>query len=80
MINIKKIAIAALILLLIGVAGSLFTFKSMNKSEQVSEEKIINNDRYTNIDITTDNAKIELIPTNDATTKVELSGKVAKQR
>ena len=79
MINIKKIAIAALILLLIGVAGSLFTFKSMNKSEQVSEEKIINNDRYTNIDITTDNAKIELVPTNDATTKVELSGKVAKK-
>ena len=57
----------------------VFTFKSMNKSEQVSEEKIINHDRYTNIGITTDNAKIELIPTNDATTKVELSGNAAKQ-
>ena len=51
----------------------------MCKSEQVSEEKVINHDRYTNIDITTDNSQIELIPTNDATTKVELSGKAAKK-
>jgi len=77
---IKKISIIAFILLLIGVVGGALTFDSMNKSNQISEEKIINNDRFTDINIATDNAKIEMIATEDPTTKVELSGTVIKNK
>lgn len=78
MINIKNISIIALIILLIGIVGSIFTFKFMSKAEQISEEKVIDDDRFTNINIITGNAKVEIVPTKDSTTTVELSGKAKK--
>ncbi|MBS4201884.1 DUF4097 family beta strand repeat protein [Bacillus sp. FJAT-49732] len=75
--NIKIIATAALFLLLVGIVGSIATFKSMYQSEQISNEKIIEQD-FSNIMIDSNNSKIEIYPSNDSKATVELSGKVAK--
>ncbi|MBS4179076.1 DUF4097 family beta strand repeat-containing protein [Lederbergia citrea] len=74
--NIKQISMVALFLLIVGTVGSILTFKTMTQSKQVSEEKAITED-YTKIDVKTNNAKIEILPSNNSTTTVELSGKVA---
>ncbi|MCR2822179.1 DUF4097 domain-containing protein [Lederbergia panacisoli] len=75
--NIKIISTAALFLLLVGIIGSVMTFKSMTHSEQISDERLIEKD-FSNIAITTNNSKVEILPTNNSTATVELSGKVAK--
>lgn len=73
MINIKKISIAALILLLVGLAGSAFFLQGMKKANWVDEEKTIN-EEFHSIDIKTDNTEIELIPTSEPQAKVALTG------
>lgn len=75
MLNIKRISIIASFFLLIGIVGSVFTFNSVNKAEEMTKEKIINNDEYTNIDIRADNARIDILPAPDDVAKVELSTK-----
>ncbi|MCJ8008539.1 DUF4097 family beta strand repeat-containing protein [Lederbergia wuyishanensis] len=75
--NIKIIATAALFLLLVGIVGSIATFKSVTQSEQISDERLIEKD-FSNITITSNNSKVEIYPSNDSKTSVELSGKVAK--
>lgn len=76
---IKKIAIVALILLLVGIVGSIFTFKSINKSEDVTEEKVIN-DNFNEIKIKSNEASVEVFSTSDKKAKVELSGKSSDYR
>lgn len=75
--NIKIIATAALFLLLVGIVGSIATFKSIGQSEQISDERVIDKD-FANISISTNNSKVEIYPSNDSTATVELSGKAAK--
>ncbi|WP_099156705.1 DUF4097 family beta strand repeat-containing protein [Virgibacillus ndiopensis] len=79
MINIKRISIIALILLLVGAIGSIITFNSINKPVSVSEEKIINTNDFTDIEIEADNEKVEIVSTDDQTTKVELVGRSTEQ-
>lgn len=74
---IKKVSIAALVLLVIGTVGSVLTFKSAMKSIEVEEEKTIN-DQYSNIQVKTNNSRVEIIPTEESITTVELIGKVPK--
>jgi DUF4097 and DUF4098 domain-containing protein YvlB len=74
-INIKKISIIALILLLVGAVGSLLTFRTANKKESVSIEKVINNQSITSIQLDSDNAEVKFIPTNDTVAKVTLTGR-----
>lgn len=73
MINLKKISIVALILLLVGIAGSAFFLQGMKKADWVEEERAINDEFHT-IEITTDNTEIELLSTSEQTGKVELTG------
>ncbi|WP_078380017.1 DUF4097 family beta strand repeat-containing protein [Sutcliffiella halmapala] len=73
MINIKKISIVALILLLVGIAGSAFFLQGMKKDDWVEEERTVN-DEFQTIEITTDNTQIELLPTSELAAKVELTG------
>lgn len=75
MSSIKKISMIALVLLLVGAAGSLLTFRSANKEVSVSEEKVIDNKNITAIQLETGNAHVEVAPTKDTTTKIQLSGK-----
>ncbi|MGG3448370.1 DUF4097 family beta strand repeat-containing protein [Domibacillus aminovorans] len=78
MFNMKKISLIALILLLMGAAGSFITFKKMNHSVSVLEEKGITDQNITHLSVTTDNAAIEIIPTNKQETTVEVSGTAKK--
>lgn len=73
MISIKKLSIFALILLLLGAVGSLFTFSSLNQATAVAEEKIFHND-VTSIKVNAKNVGVEVLPTKEATGKVELYG------
>ena len=71
---IKKIAVVASILLLTGIVGSVFTFKSIYEAEDVTEEKVLHDD-FNDIEVTTDNTKVEFLPSSDSEARVELSGK-----
>ncbi|QKY71495.1 DUF4097 family beta strand repeat-containing protein [Lentibacillus sp. CBA3610] len=71
--SIKKMSVIALILLLVGVGGSLIAFNLMDKSNS-SEEQVIDPENIENIEINTNNEKVELISTNDSNIKVELAG------
>lgn len=74
----KKISLIALILLLIGTAGSLITFKEVNQSVSILEKKEITDQNITRFNVATDNTAIEIIPTNEQKTTVELSGTAKK--
>ena len=74
MINVKKLSIIALVLLLIGVIGSLFTFSQVTDQKATTEEKMIS-EIVTDIQIDTDNAAVEIIPTKDKEIKIELVSK-----
>ncbi|MDM5214291.1 DUF4097 family beta strand repeat-containing protein [Peribacillus sp. NJ4] len=74
MINVKKLSIIALVLLLIGVIGSLFTFSQVTDKKATTEEKTIS-EIVTDIQIDTDNAAVEIIPTKDRETRIELVSK-----
>lgn len=70
--GIKGLSILGTILLVIGIIGVLLTYSS--EKENVTEQREIQDEDFNAIDINTDNAKIEIIATNDATSKVELTG------
>ncbi len=72
MSKIKGIAIAALLLLIVGIFGAMLTYHTNAKS--VSFEKTLS-DSFTKLDINADNENIKIIPTKDTETKVKLSGK-----
>ncbi|PKF86232.1 hypothetical protein CW306_22865 [Bacillus sp. BA3] len=74
MINVKKLSIIALVLLLIGVIGCLFTFSQVTDKETTTEEKTIS-EIVTDIQIDTDNAAVEIVPTKDKETRIELVSK-----
>ncbi|WP_339165212.1 DUF4097 family beta strand repeat-containing protein [Siminovitchia sp. FSL W7-1587] len=81
MTRLKKLAIIASLLLVVGVVGSLLTYKSMIKAEDVFEEKELDTENITDIQVDVDHAKVDIVPMQ-ATDKitVELTGKVAKYK
>lgn len=76
---IKKIAVVALILLLVGIVGGAFTFKSVNEAKDITEEKVVSDD-FDEIEITSDEASVEILPTSDSEGSVVLSGKSSNYR
>ena len=74
---IKKVSIIALVLLIVGIAGSLLTFKSKMTGIEVSETKTVQGN-FSNIDVNTNSSRIEILPTKDSTATAELSGEVGK--
>lgn len=74
MLNARNLSILALILFLIGLAGSIFTFSTLHRPTAVSEEKSFDHPNITAIDINTSNASVEVIPVKNETAKVKLSG------
>ncbi|NMD71474.1 DUF4097 domain-containing protein [Bacillus sp. DNRA2] len=73
MINMKNISVVALVLLLIGIVGSLLTYKPVMKERLISEEKVVNQ-KFNKIEIKSDAVGVELLPTTDSKAKVKLSG------
>lgn len=68
---VKKLSIVALLLVLIGGIGSFFTFSQTNQKE-ITTEKMVSSDKVKDVQILTDNAVVEVLPTSDTETKVEL--------
>lgn len=68
----KKLTMIAIILIIVGVVGSLATTNTIKKPETVIEN--IENDTFTKIIISSDNAIINVLPTEEAKAKVEVTG------
>lgn len=75
MTKIKKTMIIALILVGIGLVGSIVTFNLADEPLTVAEEKTIESKDITAIDIRANNETVKVISTTDQATKVELTGK-----
>ncbi len=73
MINLKKISISALILLLIGMIGSLLTFSSFDKGTTVTEEKSFGNN-FSAIQVNAKDVGVEVVPAKEKKAKVILHG------
>src|SRR5690625_4838852 len=71
---IKRISIIALVLLLVGIIGSIFTINTQLNQGEVEDEKIITSSDFNNIELYSDNTKITLSSTDDANAKIELIG------
>ncbi|MBA2871195.1 DUF4097 and DUF4098 domain-containing protein YvlB [Anoxybacillus calidus] len=76
MINKKKLSIIAGILFIIGIAGSLITYRFV-APEPFSEEKVINNKQVSIVNIDTDNVRVNISPATDNMVKVTLDGKTS---
>lgn len=74
--KLKGIMFIALGLVIVGVVGGLLTFRSMNQSETISKEKVIN-EEFSKVKVIS-GAQVEILPTKDKAAKIELSGKKAK--
>ncbi|MFD1038389.1 DUF4097 domain-containing protein [Virgibacillus byunsanensis] len=72
--NVKKIAMVALLLVIIGGVGSIITF-NINEPIAVAEDKEVENTNITAIDIQANNEQIEIHSTNDSKASIELTGK-----
>lgn len=77
---LKKLSAFALLLIIIGIVGSIFTFKPIGKSQMVVDTQDFDGSLIENIDIHTDNARIEILPTNENVATMEYTGKESKQR
>ena len=78
MTKLKKITIIAVILIVVGAIGCLLTFHKFNDTERVSEQKHIQNQTYTSIELRTGNASVEVVPTQAKVATITLTGKEAK--
>ncbi len=74
MINGKRIAVIGIILLGVGVIGTVLTFNSNGKQEIVKETKTIEAENIKDIKIDTDNAKVEIVSTDESKITLEQSG------
>ncbi|MDJ1474334.1 DUF4097 family beta strand repeat-containing protein [Bacillus sp. LS15-K4] len=75
MINKKSLSIIAGIIFIIGIIGSLFTYRSI-AAVPISEEKVINNNNVSSVIIDTNNVRVNINPTTDSNVKVKLDGEV----
>ncbi len=74
MINKKSFSIIAGIIFIIGIIGSLFTYRSID-AVPISEEKVINNN-VSSVIIDTNNVRVNINPTTGSNVKVKLDGEV----
>lgn len=72
MLNIKTLSIIASSLIIIGLIGSIVTYKTAAKQESLTEQVAITDVNY--IDILARNGKLEIEPTNEQEAKIEIIG------
>ncbi|WP_017550293.1 DUF4097 family beta strand repeat-containing protein [Heyndrickxia coagulans] len=75
--KIKKMSLVALVLLLVGIVGSLLTFRPVFRQEAKLEEKVIH-EKFSRIQIATDNTAIEILPATGSAAKITVSGRAEK--
>ena len=76
MTNLKKIMFVAIVLIIIGALGSMFTFR--DRGIDIAEEKVFKENNITGVEIESNNAGIEIISTTESETKVEVFGRGSK--
>ncbi|SES10869.1 DUF4097 family beta strand repeat-containing protein [Psychrobacillus sp. OK032] len=76
--SFKKIAIICLFVLLAGAAINII-LNVQDKFVQKSDEIIVEDTNYSNIEVVADNAAVELLPTKESNTTVSFSGKMKKK-
>lgn len=74
---LKKFTILGVVLLVIGVIGVAFTFKSVLKAEGDTEQKIIEED-FKAIDINAENIAVNVKPTNESETTVKMTTRTSE--
>ena len=72
----KVFIIVALVLLVVG--GITLMFNTGDHFDNNAKEKVIDDQSFTNIEILTTNAAVEIVPTKDSVTTVAYSGKTKK--
>lgn len=75
MLNIKRISFIAFVLLIVGITGSVFTFTSAYQSKGILMQEVVQSEEVLNINISADNGKIQILPTDDIQITTELSTK-----
>ena len=70
MLNRRRIAIIAVVLLVIGFGGALLTYPSLGAGKTVEEERTFT-DTISDVAVETDNSTIEIVPTSEDVTTVE---------
>lgn len=70
MINIKKLSVIALLLFIVGVVGGLLTYSSSFLQSEKTIEKMVH-EEFNSVEINSDNADVDIIPTDDSVAKIE---------
>lgn len=73
--NKNRGLLIVLLILLFVVLGGTFFFQTWNKFVNDSNKKVIEDESFTTIEVVSNNAAVEIIPTNSSTTTVEYIGK-----
>ncbi|AVX09660.1 MULTISPECIES: DUF4097 family beta strand repeat-containing protein [Priestia] len=76
MLNKKKLSILAGILILVGIIGSLLTYRAIDP-EPISKEKVINSNQVSKVNIDTDNTRVHVYPIKGDNVKVTLKGETS---
>lgn len=71
----KKLSALAAALIVIGLAGSLLTYRFGNEWTEIAEQKTIPGAQVAAIDIRTDNTRVELLPSDNQEINIQLNGK-----
>lgn len=74
MSRLKKWSLAAIIFIIIGGVGCLFTFKSLARQE-VAVTKEVSADEVTNLEFELANEEVTIVPTEKSAITIELKGK-----
>ncbi|MEC5424831.1 DUF4097 family beta strand repeat-containing protein [Virgibacillus sp. C22-A2] len=77
MSNVKKIALIAILLILVGGIGSILIF-NLNEPVSVAEAKEIDSTTITAVEVQANNGKVEIMSAEGSTTRVELTGEGIK--
>ncbi|KJL03698.1 MULTISPECIES: DUF4097 family beta strand repeat-containing protein [Priestia] len=76
MLNKKKLSVLAGILIIVGIIGSLLTYRAIDP-EPISKEKVINSNQVSKVNIDTDNTRVHVYPIKGSDIKVTLKGETS---
>jgi DUF4097 and DUF4098 domain-containing protein YvlB len=72
-LNKKKLSILAGIIIIVGIIGSLLTYRIIDP-EPISKEKVFNSNQVSKINLDTDNASVHMYPIKGHNIKITLEG------
>jgi len=75
-LNKKKLSVLAGILIIVGIIGSLLTYRAIDP-EPISKEKVINSNQVSKVNIDTDNTRVHVYPIKGSDIKVTLKGETS---